>query len=115
MYGSSADLSPNHTEALAMYGMSSTHLSVNNLEFLVRELVYYKPRTGVVIRAGAMGCVYAASDEYPARVNWCPAYWQDQTKVVDPTGAGNAFMGGLLAALEEGQDLHEGELRAGEC
>jgi sugar/nucleoside kinase (ribokinase family) len=32
-----------------------------------------------------------------------------KTKVVDPTGAGNAFMGGLMAALDEGKDMHEGE------
>jgi sugar/nucleoside kinase (ribokinase family) len=30
-------------------------------------------------------------------------------KVVDPTGAGNGFMGALAAALGEGESLREGE------
>lgn len=47
-------------------------------------------------------------------VYWAPAFWHPDmpsyaTKVVDPTGAGNAFMGGLMAALDEGKDMHEGE------
>lgn len=30
--------------------------------------------------------------------------------MVDPTGAGNAFMGGLGVALVEGQDVDDGQL-----
>jgi sugar/nucleoside kinase (ribokinase family) len=30
---------------------------------------------------------------------WVPAYHQDPTKVVDPTGGGNGFLGGLAIGL----------------
>lgn len=38
---------------------------------------------------------------------WIPAYHQDQNKVIDPTGGGNAFLGGLAVALARGQSLEE--------
>lgn len=87
-----------------MFSVNEGHKST--LEWLVLQLLAFRPRIGVVIRAGALGCVYAltGSDD----VRWCPAYWKDQRKVVDPTGAGNAFMGGLVAALDEGKNMHEG-------
>ena len=34
--------------------------------------------------------------------------WRDGDVVVDPTGAGNAFMGALGAALDEGKSAEEG-------
>ena len=33
-----------------------------------------------------------------------------ESKVIDPTGAGNAFMGGLAAAILKGHDVEEGQL-----
>ncbi len=105
------------------------------LEWAVRSLVAFRPRLGAVIRAGPLGCCYALTSElvrtpspHPAArkasnpgtpshvqpVYWAPSFWHPdmpgyKTKVVDPTGAGNAFMGGLMAALDEGKDMHEGE------
>jgi hypothetical protein len=38
---------------------------------------------------------------------WIPAYHQDASKVVDPTGGGNAFLGGLAVALARGKKLEE--------
>lgn len=38
---------------------------------------------------------------------WIPAYHQGSTKVVDPTGCGNAFLGGLAVALARGKKLEE--------
>lgn len=48
-----------------------------------------------------------------AIVHWVPPYFDpldplDLARVVDPTGAGNAFMGGVCAALDQKHDLHEG-------
>lgn len=106
------------------------------LEWTVRTLVALKPRLGAVIRAGPLGCCYALTSElvrtpspHPSGrkmsnpyttlnlqpVYWAPAFWHPdmagyKNKVVDPTGAGNAFMGGLMAALDEGKDMHEGGL-----
>ncbi|WVQ96665.1 hypothetical protein IAU59_003771 [Kwoniella sp. CBS 9459] len=50
--------------------------------------------------------------EEDVEVRWSPAYWDPRRegfegKVVDPTGAGNAFMGGLAAALDQGKPLDE--------
>jgi len=38
---------------------------------------------------------------------WMPAYHTDSKKVVDPTGAGNGFLGGLAVALARGKGLEE--------
>ncbi|BEJ15674.1 hypothetical protein CspHIS471_0502790 [Cutaneotrichosporon sp. HIS471] len=128
-------ISPNHTEALQMFGraLSSENELVPVLEWATRSLVVFRPRIGAVIRAGPLGCCYALTSElvrtpspHPASrkvsnpgtpshvqpVYWAPAFWHPdmpgyKTKVVDPTGAGNALMGGLMAALDEGKDMHE--------
>jgi len=39
---------------------------------------------------------------------WRPGHDGAEGRVVDPTGAGNAFMGGLGAALDDGKDVLEG-------
>lgn len=53
----------------------------------------------VIIRSGAMGAyaLWKSSE----RGIWVPAYWTtaDGEKVVDVTGAGNSFLGGLAAGL----------------
>ncbi|KAK3503093.1 Ribokinase-like protein [Neurospora crassa] len=38
---------------------------------------------------------------------WLPAYHTDATKVVDPTGGGNTFLGGLAVALARGKSIEE--------
>ena len=71
----------------------------------------------VIVRAGAMGS-YTISPEWRG---WVPAFWKDQSRVVDPTGGevgreraevlgGNAFLGGLCAGLLiSGGDWRTGE------
>jgi len=68
------------------------------------------PKKAVVIRAGAMGACYALSSS-PQSVHWVPAYWTESQihQVVDVTGAGNGFLGGLCAGLDEGKDVRDGE------
>lgn len=93
------------------------------LEWLVRRLLALKPRIAAVLRCGQSGCCYALTADLPPgtltndTLDAVPVYWgapfhQSQDKVKDPTGAGNAFMGGLMAALYEGKDIHEGEFGA---
>ena len=53
---------------------------------------------GVVIRSGKDGCLVARSGFR----KWLPAYHQLAEKVVDPTGGGNAFLGGLAVGLVRG-------------
>jgi len=38
---------------------------------------------------------------------WIPAYHQDESAVVDPTGGGNGFLGGLAIAIVRGKGLEE--------
>jgi sugar/nucleoside kinase (ribokinase family) len=68
------------------------------------------PKKAVVIRAGVMGACFALSSS-PQTVHWFPAYWSADhiDQVVDVTGAGNGFLGGLCAGLDEGLDVRDGE------
>ncbi|KAK8858588.1 hypothetical protein IAR55_002817 [Kwoniella newhampshirensis] len=112
-------IGPNHNEALGLFSLicpsSFTDDDIKStLTRVCRQLAYLRPRVGAVIRAGHMGCCYASTETegYRPEVKWVPAYWNEKRegykeKVVDPTGAGNAFMGGLAAALDEGNDLDE--------
>ena len=60
----------------------------------------------IVVRSGALGA-YVASRRHTGR--WIDAYWEDHSKVVDVTGAGNTFLGGLAAGLVLcANDLEEG-------
>ncbi|KAG5984026.1 hypothetical protein E4U55_006322 [Claviceps digitariae] len=43
----------------------------------------------------------------PGIERWIPAYHQDKLKVVDATGGGNAFLGGLSVALARGEKLQD--------
>jgi hypothetical protein len=45
----------------------------------------------------------------PGLERWLPAYFEynDQDRVVDPTGGGNGFLGGLAVALARGHSLEE--------
>ncbi|KAI5866788.1 Ribokinase-like protein [Durotheca rogersii] len=43
----------------------------------------------------------------PGVERWVPAYHTDAAKVVDPTGGGNTFLGGLGVALARGKGLEE--------
>ncbi|VUC33781.1 unnamed protein product [Clonostachys rosea] len=43
----------------------------------------------------------------PGIERWLPAYHQNASKVVDPTGGGNTFLGGLAVALARGHGVEE--------
>ncbi|KAI4603279.1 hypothetical protein KJ359_006072 [Pestalotiopsis sp. 9143b] len=43
----------------------------------------------------------------PGVEKWIPAYHTDKEKVVDPTGGGNTFLGGLAVGLARGKSLEE--------
>ena len=46
-------------------------------------------------------------DVDPGIERWLPAYHTDAEKVVDPTGGGNTFLGGLAVALARGKSIEE--------
>jgi len=62
----------------------------------------------VIVRAGEMGS-YTMSERW---TGWVPAYWREgeQDRVVDVTGGGNGFLGGLCAGLL----LSENDFRTGQ-
>jgi sugar/nucleoside kinase (ribokinase family) len=100
--------SPNHIEALSLCSVDPS--SPNAIEEACIILAKLGPKQAVVIRAGAMGACYALSSS-PQSVHWIPAYWTESEidQVVDVTGAGNGFLGGLCAGLDEGKDVRDGE------
>lgn len=74
------------------------------MERFSRNWLDQKFQGAVVVRAGKAGCYYAS----PGSSRWIPAYYDSDgndnahSKVVDPTGGGNAFLGGLAMGLIRG-------------
>ena len=63
-----------------------------------------------MIRSGALGC-YVVSKERAGE--WVAAYHKSQSTVVDVTGGGNSFLGGLTAGLKLAKgDVYEGRFHA---
>ncbi|KAF8633672.1 hypothetical protein AX15_001283 [Amanita polypyramis BW_CC] len=93
-------LSPNAEEALSLLSIPLPPLK-QTIEAAADRLLTYNIGGGsgwVIIRSGAMGA-YAKSREVDGR--WIDGFWtpQDGSRVVDVTGAGNSFLGGLAAGL----------------
>ncbi|KAN0139998.1 Ribokinase-like protein [Lactarius tabidus] len=92
-------LSPNAEEALGLLADLSP-VSKSSIERACKsflDLGVGPAGTGtVIIRSGSLGA-YAASREKPGM--WIEAYWSTEERVVDVTGAGNSFLGGLAAGL----------------
>jgi sugar/nucleoside kinase (ribokinase family) len=73
-------------------------------------MIDWKPKIGVVIRSGALGVCVAHLIQDQPNVTWIPAYYQPifttskgismNPSIVDVTGGGNAFLGGLSAGLQ---------------
>ncbi|KAL1637036.1 hypothetical protein SLS58_009476 [Diplodia intermedia] len=78
--------------------------------------------TAIVVRAGEHGCFFAVSADRSGCASWLPAYYDaSSSKVVDTTGAGNAFLGAFAVAFhassrrggggEGGDDVREAAVR----
>lgn len=102
-------ISPNHEELAALFG---THHSANSIDKdMVEEQARQLLISGigpsseglVVVRSGKAGAYSVSkSDSF-----WLPAYHTEQKLVVDPTGGGNGFLGGLALGLARQNDLQE--------
>lgn len=66
------------------------------------------PVPAVVVRAGERGAFTLS----PQWTGWVPAFWRagEEKHIVDVTGGGNAFLGGLIAGLF----LSQGDFQVGE-
>lgn len=92
-------LTPNALEAAAFVGLAEPQTK-GELEALVDTHYQFAPV--VVIRCGSLGSFVRTPDLR----KWYPAYFtsDQQHRVVDPSGAGNAFTGGLGEALAQNLD-----------
>lgn len=93
-------VSPNHDELAAMVGFQhGDHVNRQAVEDHAQRFLDQgigRERKGaVIVRCGAVGCFVLSRT---AR-KWLPAYHTESSKVVDPTGGGNAFLGGLTVGL----------------
>jgi len=107
-------LSPNAEEAMGLLSIPLPVTQVKIEEAAAKFLDYGVGEGGsgsVVIRSGALGA-YVVSRAAEGR--WVEAFWgpNDPHHVVDVTGAGNSFLGGLGAGLKFTQDVYEAVLYA---
>ena len=101
--------SPNHHELLALYDAETTtrpKFDLQTVTLACKKLLEGTKQRAIVARCGPYGCVVVRSNCQHIFV--VPAYHESLTEsgiskpsgmIVDPTGAGNAFLGGFCAAL----------------
>jgi sugar/nucleoside kinase (ribokinase family) len=99
-------VSPNHGELGGFFGKETNgegHVEYRLIEQLCGEWLAsgmgQNGEGGVVVRCGKDGCLVAREGSS----KWIPAYHQSAEKVIDPTGGGNGFLGGLAVGLVRGQ------------
>lgn len=93
---------PNETEIQALTGLSVD--SLEQAETAARRLLEQGPRA-VIVTLGSRGALIVDAEE----THHIPAL---DVQAVDPTGAGDAFIGSLAVFLAEGQPLREAARQA---
>ena len=92
--------SPNHFELLSLFNLPRNAFNKNSIQNLagrcLRESIGPTANGVVVVRCGEHGCMLASRD---TECVWKAPYHQEE--VVDTTGAGNAFLGGLIKGHHE--------------
>lgn len=103
-------VSPNHEEIAAFYGASGNSNEKVNRTLIEKCALEWLQSTNernklkaIIVRAGKEGCYVVDA----AESHWIPAYHESNQKVVDPTGGGNAFLGGLAVQLARGEGVTE--------
>ena len=106
--------SPNHVELASIFRSvspdSADHTALEQYARLFSEAGIGESKTGaVVIRAAEYGCCVVSRDQVP---KWMPAYYECSnealpSKVVDPIGAGNAFLGAFAIGYLDTGDLFQ--------
>lgn len=96
-------LSPNHEELGALFGFEHAagvdkRVVEKHAEDLVASGIGANGNGVIVVRSGKEGCYIARSGDDKTSC-WLPAYHTNQKKVLDPTGGGNGFLGGLAVGL----------------
>lgn len=94
-------VSPNHEELASIFSYKhpAEGISKEAIEDHAQRLLHAgigpHKQGAVVVRAGAQGCFVLS----PTQREWLPAYHTDASRVKDPTGGGNGFLGGLAVGL----------------
>ncbi|UJO13671.1 uncharacterized protein CLAFUR5_03335 [Fulvia fulva] len=93
-------VSPNHEELANLFGVKhgegvDRSMVEEHATKLVERGIGPDGDGVVVVRVGAEGCLVQTRTVK----QWLPAYHLDSSKVVDPTGGGNGFLGGLSVGL----------------
>ena len=101
--------SPNHLELFRIFGeRPSTPFNRIQVEDLAKRFLdagIGPEQTGsIIVRAGEHGSMVLAPDGVPC---WIPPYYQDSSKVVDATGAGNAFLGAYAIGYLKTRDSYQ--------
>lgn len=97
-------VSPNHGELGGFFGKDTNgkdgHVDYQLIESLSSQWISSgigpSNQGGIVVRCGKDGCFVSKSDKSS---KWLPAFHQSADKVIDPTGGGNGFLGGLAIGL----------------
>ena len=97
----------NQIEAGQFFREDYTELSAEELCGILSHHIDSGQIASMVVTMGDQGCVYASSD---GESGCCPA---EQVKVVDTTGAGDAFFAGMAAGLASGSSLAQAVRIAG--
>lgn len=102
-------ISPNHDELASLFSFTHPEVGIDRraIESQVDKLLSHSigitTQGAIVVRAGKEGCYVevpaSPSRNRPSQSCWLPAWHTSDAKVVDPTGGGNSFLGGLAAGL----------------
>lgn len=108
--------SPNHVELHSLY--SETKITtVDRKKVESAAMSFLKASTAhrgaesksgyaLIVRAAEHGCYVLWNAAGSPTGAWLPAYYdRNSSKVVDPTGAGNAFLGGFAVGFQETGDF----------
>jgi sugar/nucleoside kinase (ribokinase family) len=102
--------SPNHIELTALFQDSPTaNFDANALESYGQTIIGSSVGPNgngiVVIRAAEHGSLSMSRNSRPT---WLPSlYGKGSSEVIDPTGAGNTFLGGFVAGWQKTGDVRE--------
>ncbi|KAG0673420.1 hypothetical protein C6P40_002947 [Pichia californica] len=92
-------LTPNAAECASFFGEPEPTDKLGCETIALKFISYMtKPNSGIVLRCGSLGCLLIESGN--RKNSWFPAYHtNDPSKVIDPTGCGNTFVGAFAAAF----------------
>ena len=105
--------SPNHVELAAMFQEDLSEVTALTIaEYAMKFVLSGIGQAGegcVVIRAGDEGCFVASQTREPF---WLPPYYDQNDKaqhsrLIDPTGAGNAFLGGFAMGFLKTDNIYD--------